>query len=134
MLKKIDHIAIAVKSIDETLKVLSDVLGVKCEHMEEIPDQGVKAAAIKVGDVTIELVQPVKPDTGIAKFVETKGDGIHHIAFEVENLEKELAALEAKGVALIDKKPRKGMAGMIAFLHPKATKGVLIELVQKIKK
>ncbi len=134
MLKKIDHIAIAVKSIDETLKVLSDVLGVKCEHMEEIPDQGVKAAAINVGDVTIELVQPVKPDTGIAKFVETKGDGIHHIAFEVADLEKELAALEAKGVALIDKKPRKGMAGMIAFLHPKATKGVLIELVQKIKK
>ena len=134
MLKKIDHIAIAVKSIDETLKVLSDVLGVKCEHMEEIPDQGVKAAAIKVGDVTIELVQPVKPDTGIAKFVETKGDGIHHIAFEVADLEKELAALEAKGVALIDKKPRKGMAGMIAFLHPKATKSVLIELVQKIKK
>ena len=134
MLKKIDHIAIAVKSIDETLKVLSDVLGVKCEHMEEIPDQGVKAAAINVGDVTIELVQPVKPDTGIAKFVETKGDGIHHIAFEVADLEKELAALEAKGVALIDKKPRKGMAGMIAFLHPKATKSVLIELVQKIKK
>jgi methylmalonyl-CoA/ethylmalonyl-CoA epimerase len=132
MLTKIDHIAIAVKSIDETLKVLGDVLGVKSDHMEEIPDQGVKAAAIKVGDVTIELVEPVKPDTGIAKFVETKGDGIHHIAFEVAELEKELAALEAKGVALIDKKPRKGMAGMIAFLHPKATKGVLVELVQKI--
>ena len=132
MLKKIDHIAIAVKSIDETLKVMGDVLGVKSDHMEEIPDQGVKAAAIKVGDVTIELVEPVKPDTGIAKFVETKGDGIHHIAFEVADLEKELAALEAKGVALIDKKPRKGMAGMIAFLHPKATKGVLVELVQKV--
>ena len=134
MLKKIDHIAIAVKSIDETLKVFGDVFGMKCDHMEEIPDQGVKAAAVKIGDVTIEFVQPVKPDTGIAKFVETKGDGIHHIAFEVAELEKELAALEAKGVALIDKKPRKGMAGMIAFIHPKATKGVLIELVQKIKK
>jgi methylmalonyl-CoA/ethylmalonyl-CoA epimerase len=104
----------------------------QCEHMEEIPDQGVKAAAVKVGDVHIEFVEPVKPDTGIAKFVESKGDGIHHIAFEVAELEKELAALEAKGVALIDKKPRKGMAGMIAFLHPKATKGVLIELVQKV--
>jgi methylmalonyl-CoA/ethylmalonyl-CoA epimerase len=134
MLKKIDHIAIAVKNIDEVLKVWGDVFGVKSEHEEEIPDQGVKAAAVNIGGVHIEFVQPVKPDTGIAKFVETKGDGIHHIAFEVADLEKELAALEAKGVALIDKKPRKGMAGMIAFLHPKATKGVLIELVQKIKK
>ena len=134
MLKKIDHIAIAVKNIDEVLKVWVDVFGVKSEHEEEILDQGVKAAAVNIGGVHIEFVQPVKPDTGIAKFVETKGDGIHHIAFEVENLEKELAALEAKGVALIDKKPRKGMAGMIAFIHPKATKGVLIELVQKIKK
>jgi methylmalonyl-CoA/ethylmalonyl-CoA epimerase len=126
MLKKIDHIAIAVKNIDEVLKVWGDVFGVKSEHEE--------AAAVNIGGVHIEFVQPVKPDTGIAKFVETKGEGIHHIAFEVENLEKELAALEAKGVALIDKKPRKGMAGMIAFIHPKATKGVLLELVQKIKK
>ena len=134
MLKKIDHIAIAVKNIDEVLKVWGDVFGVKSEHEEEILDQGVKAAAVNIGGVHIEFVQPVKPDTGIAKFVETKGEGIHHIAFEVENLEKELAALVAKGVALIDKKPRKGMAGMIDFIHPKATKGVLIELVQKIKK
>jgi methylmalonyl-CoA/ethylmalonyl-CoA epimerase len=133
MLKKIDHIAIAVKSIDETMKVYGDVFGIKSEHEEEIPDQGVKAAAVNIGGVHIEFVEPVKPDTGIAKFVESKGDGIHHIAFEVEDLEKELADLEAKGVALIDKKPRKGMAGMIAFIHPKATKGVLLELVQKIK-
>ena len=134
MLKKIDHIAIAVKNLDEVLKVYGDVFGMKAEHEEEIPDQGVKAAAVNIGGVHVEFVQPIKPDTGIAKFVETKGDGIHHIAFEVENLEKELAALEAKGVALIDKKPRKGMAGMIAFIHPKATKGVLCELVQKVKK
>jgi methylmalonyl-CoA/ethylmalonyl-CoA epimerase len=134
MLKKIDHIAIAVKNVDETLKVFGDVFGLKCDHIEEIPDQGVKAATVRIGDVNIEFVQPIKPDTGIAKFVETKGDGIHHIAIEVAEIEKELAALEAKGVALIDKKPRKGMAGMIAFIHPKATKGVLIELVQKIKK
>jgi methylmalonyl-CoA/ethylmalonyl-CoA epimerase len=132
MLKKIDHIAIAVKNIDEVLKVWGDVFGVKSEHEEEIPDQGVKAAAVNVGGVHIEFVQPVKPDTGIAKFVETKGDGIHHIAFEVENLEKELAALEAKGVALIDKQARKGLAGMIGFVHPKSTVGVLIELAQKV--
>jgi len=134
MLTKIDHIAIAVKNADEALKVFGDVFGLKCDHMEEIPDQGVKAATVRIGDVNIEFVQPIKPDTGIAKFVETKGDGIHHIAIEVAEIEKELAALEAKGVALIDKKPRKGLAGMIAFIHPKATKGVLIELVQKIKK
>ena len=134
MLKKIDHIAIAVKNADEALKVFGDVFGLKCDHMEDIPDQGVKAATVRIGDVNIEFVQPIKPDTGIAKFVETKGDGIHHIAIEVADIEEELAALEAKGVALIDKKPRKGLAGMIAFIHPKATKGVLIELVQKIKK
>jgi methylmalonyl-CoA epimerase len=134
MLTKIDHIAIAVKNADEALKVFGDVFGLKCDHMEEIPDQGVKAATVRIGDVNIEFVQPIKPDTGIAKFVETKGDGIHHIAIEVAEIEKELAALEAKGVALIDKKPRKGLAGMIAFIHPKATKGVLIELVQKVKK
>ncbi|MEA1958372.1 MAG: methylmalonyl-CoA epimerase [Chloroflexota bacterium] len=132
MLKKIDHIAIAMKSVDEALKVFEDVFGLKCDHIEEIPDQGVKAATVRIGDVNIEFVEPIDPEGGVAKFVEKKGEGIHHIAIEVDDIVAELAALEAKGVALIDKQPRKGLAGKIAFLHPKSTKGVLTELVEKI--
>jgi len=111
MIKGIDHIAIAVNSADEALSVFDNVFGLKADHIEEIPDQGVKAAA---------------------KFLEKKGEGIHHICIEVDNIDEELNSLAAKGVELIDKKARKGLAGMIGFLHPRATKGVLIELVQKV--
>jgi methylmalonyl-CoA epimerase len=132
MLKKIDHIAIAVSSIDDALKVFGDVFGLKAEHIEEIPDQKVKAATVRIGDVNIEFIEPTDPDSGVAKFVEKKGEGIHHIAVEVADIDAELKALESRGVALIDKQARKGLAGKIAFLHPKSTKGVLMELVQKV--
>jgi methylmalonyl-CoA epimerase len=132
MLKKIDHIAIAVSSIDDALKVFGDVFGLKAEHIEEIPDQKVKAATVRIGDVNIEFIEPTDPESGVAKFVEKKGEGIHHIAVEVADIDAELKALENRGVALIDKQARKGLAGKIAFLHPKSTKGVLMELVQKV--
>jgi methylmalonyl-CoA epimerase len=132
MLKKIDHIAIAVSSIDDALKVFGDVFGLKAEHIEEIPDQKVKAATVRIGDTNIEFIEPTDPESGVAKFVEKKGEGIHHIAVEVADIDAELKALENRGVALIDKQARKGLAGKIAFLHPKSTKGVLMELVQKV--
>jgi methylmalonyl-CoA epimerase len=132
MLKKIDHIAIAVSSIDDALKVFGEVFGLKAEHIEEIPDQKVKAATVRIGDTNIEFIEPTDPESGVAKFMEKKGEGIHHIAVEVADIDAELKALEGRGVALIDKQARKGLAGKIAFLHPKSTKGVLMELVQKV--
>ena len=131
MLKKVDHIAIAVGSADDALNVFEDVFGLKADHVEELPDQKVKAATVRVGDTNIEFIEPTDPESGVAKFIEKKGEGIHHICIEVDDIDAELTALDAKGVALIDKQARKGLAGQIAFLHPKSTKGVLIELVQK---
>jgi len=131
-LKKIDHIAIAVSSVDDALKVFGEVFGLKAEHIEEIPDQKVKAATVRIGDSNIEFIEPTDPESGVAKFMEKKGEGIHHICVEVADIDAELKALEAKGVALIDKQARKGLAGRIAFVHPKSTKGVLMELVQKV--
>jgi methylmalonyl-CoA epimerase len=132
LLKKIDHIAIAVSSIDDALKVFGEVFGLKAEHIEEIPDQKVKAATVRIGDTNIEFIEPTDPESGVAKFVEKKGEGIHHIAVEVADIDAELKALEDRGVALIDRQARKGLAGKIGFLHPKSTKGVLMELVQKV--
>jgi methylmalonyl-CoA epimerase len=132
MIKRVDHIAIAVRSADDALSVFDNVFGLKADHREDIPDQGVKAATICIGDTNIEFIEPIDPEGGVAKFVEKKGEGIHHICIEVDDIDEELKALAAKGVDLIDKQARKGLAGMIAFLHPRATKGVLIELVQKV--
>ena len=132
MIKKVDHVSIAVNNLEEGLKTFENLLGIKPSHTEEVPDQGIKAAMIMVGDVEIELIEPTNPDSGVAKFLEKKGEGIHHICFEVDDVDKELESLAAKGVDLIDKQGRKGLAGKIGFLHPRSTKGVLIELAQKV--
>ena len=133
MIKKVDHIAIAVENLDEALGTYENLFGLKAEKIEDIPDQGVKAALIPIGNGSeIELIQPVNPDSGVAKFLQKKGEGIHHIALEVENVDQELKSLVDQGVNLIDKEPRSGLAGRIAFLHPKSTRGVLIELCQKV--
>jgi methylmalonyl-CoA epimerase len=132
MIKKVDHISIVVKNLDEGLKTYEDLLGVKHSHVEEVPDQGIKAAMLVLGDVEIELIEPISADSGVAKFLEKKGEGIHHICLEVDDVDKELAALADKGVDLIDKQGRKGLAGKIGFIHPRSTRGVLVELAQKI--
>ena len=132
MIKKVDHVSIAVNNLEEGLKTFENLLGIKPSHTEEVPDQGIKAAIIVVGDVEIELIEPTNPDSGVAKFLEKKGEGIHHICFEVDDVDKELESLAAKGVDLIDKQGRKGLAGKIGFLHPRSTNGVLIELAQKV--
>jgi methylmalonyl-CoA epimerase len=124
-------VAIVVKSIEETLGFYRDTFGVEETAIEEIPDQGVRATLIPIGGSQLELIQPVKPDTGVARFLESRGEALHHICLEVEDLQGKLNALDSKGYRLIDKAPREGLAGMIAFLHPKSTRGILIELVDK---
>lgn len=132
MIKRVDHISVAVKNLDEALDVLNKVFGFKAAHTETIPDQGVKAALIRIGDGEIELIEPIDPEGGVAKFIERRGEGIHHICLEVDNIDEELKSLAAKGVDLIDKQPRSGLAGRIGFVHPRSTKGILIELAQKV--
>lgn len=130
----IEHLGIAVKSIEESLPYYEEVLGMKCYAIEEVADQKVKTAFFKVGNsnTKIELLEPTSEDSTIAKFIEKKGEGIHHIAFCVDDVENSLREVEAKGVTLIDEHPRKGAEGLnIAFMHPKSTLRVLTELCCK---
>jgi len=130
MIKKINHIGIAVNSIEETVKLYTDVLGLKLKDVEVVADQKVKTAIIPVGESKIELLESTDPEGVIAKYIERRGEGLHHLALEVSNLQDALDTLNKQGVALIDEKPRNGVEGTrIAFLHPKGTK-VLIELVE----
>lgn len=130
--KKIEHIGIAVKSIDEAKKFYEGVLGLECYAIEEVADQKVKTAFFKVGETKIELLEATANDSPVAKFIEKKGEGIHHVAYAVENASEALNDAEEKGIRLIDKQSRKGAEGLnIGFLHPKSTIGVLTELCSK---
>lgn len=128
----IEHIGIAVKSLEEAIPFWENMLGLKCYAIEEVKDQKVKTAFFQIGQTKIELLETTDPEGPIGKFIEKKGAGLHHLALSVTNIEDNLKELEKKGVQLIDKIPRKGAEGLdIAFLHPKATQGVLIELCEK---
>jgi methylmalonyl-CoA/ethylmalonyl-CoA epimerase len=131
----IEHLGIAVKSIEEQLPYYEGVLGVKCYNIEVVEDQKVKTAFFKIGQTKIELLEPTSPESTIAKFIEKRGEGIHHIAFSVaDGVANALKEMEEKGVQLIDKAPRKGAEGLnIAFLHPKSTGSVLTELCETPK-
>lgn len=130
----IEHIGIAVKSLDEAIPFYEKVFGLKCYAVEEVADQKVKTAFFKVGDTKIELLESTDSEGPIGKFIEKKGEGIHHMAFAVEDLDTKLKTSEEQGVRLIDKQPRKGAEGLnIAFLHPKSTFGVLTELCEAPK-
>lgn len=132
MVTKIDHIGIAVANLDETLKFYEDILGITCTGTEVVEEQKVKTAFLPIGDTEVELLESTDKEGPIAKFIEKKGQGIQHIAYRVENIEKALEEVKAKGIKLIDEKPRKGAGGAkIAFLHPKSTFGVLIELCER---
>jgi methylmalonyl-CoA/ethylmalonyl-CoA epimerase len=128
MINKIHHIGIAVHSLDDALTFYRDTLGLHVHASAEIADQGVKAALLTIGQSEIELLQPLSPDSPVGKFLERKGEGLHHICFQTPDVVAELASLKGKGVELVDQQPRRGIAGMICFLHPKASKGVLVEL------
>jgi methylmalonyl-CoA/ethylmalonyl-CoA epimerase len=129
---KVDHIGIAVKGIDASTKLYSDVLGFDCAGRETVESAKVTTAFFPVGDTEIELLESTTPDGPVAKFITAKGEGIQHIAFRVDNIEAALAELKSKGVRLIDETPRRGAGGAkIAFLHPQSTFGVLIELSER---
>ena len=131
MITKINHIGIAVNSIDDAVKLYTDVLGLKVQNIEVVEDQKVKTAIIPVGESKIELIESTDPEGTIAKFIESRGEGMHHLAFEVSNIEDALGTVANKGLALIDEKPRKGVENTrIAFLHPRGTGRVLMELVE----
>lgn len=129
---KIDHLGIAVNSIEQGKTLWSDVLGLSFEGSETVAEQKVTTAFFPVGESEVELLESTAPDGPIAKYLEKKGQGIQHVAFRVENIEAALAELKEKGIRLIDETPRKGAGGAkIAFLHPKATNGVLVELCER---
>jgi methylmalonyl-CoA epimerase len=128
----VDHIGIAVRSIEESLKFWQDVIGIQCHGVEEVAEQKVKTAFLPLGDTEIELLEGTSEDSPVSKFIEAKGEGIHHIAIRVPNIEEALEELKAKGVRLIDEKPRIGAGGAkIAFVHPKASGGVLLEISER---
>lgn len=132
---KINHLGIATKGIDEALKFWEGALGLENVHTEIVEDQKVRVAMLPIGETRIELLEPVSEDSPISKFLEKRGGGIHHIAVEVEDIEASLKKLKAEGVRLIDETPRIGAEGcLVAFVHPASANGVLLELIQKIKK
>ncbi len=127
----IEHIGIAVSNLENSISLFENIFGLKCYKIEEVVDQKVRTAFFMVGQTKIELLESTDPEGPVGKFIEKKGEGIHHIAFAVENIEERLIEAEKSGVRLIDSKPRKGAEGLdIAFLHPKSTSGILIEICE----
>ena len=132
---KIEHIGIAVKDLDQSISLYEELLGYKCYKIEEVAEQKVKTAFFRIGETKIELLEATDPASPIARFIEKRGEGIHHLAFAVKGIEKKLLALENQGINIIDKVARKGADGLdIAFLHPSSTSGVLIELCENKNK
>jgi len=131
VIRGLDHVAIAVNKLDDALEIFQRQLGLKLEKIRVVEQQKVKAALLHAGETKIELLEPTDSESTVAKFLEKRGEGIHHIALAISDIESHLKELKEKGIALIDEKPRTGMeGGKIAFLHPKSTKNVLIELVE----
>ncbi|TET40258.1 MAG: methylmalonyl-CoA epimerase [Dehalococcoidia bacterium] len=131
MANRIAHIAILVSNLDEALKLYEDLFGAKLDKSKTVSEQGVKAAILSLADgAKLELLEPL-PDSNMARMLEKRGEGLHHIAFEVDDVDQELTRLSEKGVELIDKKSRPGVEGMVAFIHPKSIRGVLTELCQE---
>mgnify|MGYP000333162966 FL=1 len=129
--KYIEHIGIAVRNLEESIAYYENVFGLSCYAIEEVADQKVKTAFFKVGQTKIELLESTDPNGPIGKFIEKKGEGVHHLAFAVDDIEQKLTELDQKGIQLIDQEPRNGAEGLsIAFLHPKSTHGVLTEICE----
>lgn len=133
MLKRIHHVAVVVPSLEEGYRFWRDVLGLRFTKAATVVEQGVKAALLKVGDSEIELLEPLSVENGVGKFLARRGGGLHHVCFETQDVAAELEGARAKGLQLIDQKPRRGLAGLICFLHPKATRGVLVEYAQPVE-
>jgi methylmalonyl-CoA/ethylmalonyl-CoA epimerase len=130
-IKRIDHIAVVVEDLDAALGVYRDALGMTLSHTDVIPEQDVKMAFLPSGDTEIELLEPLSQESGIGRYLAKRGEGLHHICLEVDDIEATLAELKARGAQLIDETPKHGAAGKIAFLHPKGAHGVLVELLER---
>lgn len=133
MLRKIHHVGIVVADLEKAKRFWRDLLGLAVVKTAVVQDQGVKAALLKAGESEIELLEPIVAESGVGKFLARRGGGLHHVCFETEDIDGELNRARAKGIQLIDQQPRPGLAGMICFLHPKATRGVLVEYAQPFK-
>lgn len=131
-IKKINHVAIVVENIESALEFWQDQLGLELDHVEDVPSQASKVAFLPVGEGEVELVQPTDPDTGLAKYLEKKGEGMHHLCLEVDHLESVLKTLKKKGVRLINEEPLDLPGRRMAFIHPKSANGVLVELYEII--
>ncbi|HSM24182.1 MAG TPA: methylmalonyl-CoA epimerase [Anaerolineaceae bacterium] len=127
---KINHVAIAVNDVEESLKFWRDAMGLQVDHIEDVPSQKAQVVFIPVGDSEVELVRPTSPDTGVAKFIEEKGGGMHHLCFEVDNIDEMLSEMKEKGVRLINEVALELPGRKMAFVHPKSTNGVLVELYE----
>jgi methylmalonyl-CoA/ethylmalonyl-CoA epimerase len=132
MIERFHHICIAVKDIEEALGDLVERLGLPKVEIVEVESQAVKACLIPIGDGELELIQPTNPETGVARFLDSRGESFHHVCFQVHDVDQALQTLETRGCQLIDKKGRPGLAGLVGFLHPRSTKGVLVELAQPV--
>jgi methylmalonyl-CoA/ethylmalonyl-CoA epimerase len=130
MLRKIHHVGVVVPNLEQAMAFWRDLLGLPLTKTATIQDQGVRAALLQAGESEIELLEPLNPDNGVGKFLARRGGGLHHLCFETSDVARELEDARNKGIQLIDQKPRPGLAGMICFLHPKATRGVLVEYAQ----
>lgn len=135
MIKKVDHIGIAVKSLEQTLPFYTETLNLPLIGIEEVDSQKVRVAFLQAGETKLELLEPTSDESAIAKFIEKRGEGIHHVALGVESIEERIIEMKEKGIRMIDEQPRLGAGGAhIAFMHPKSTSGVLYELCEKIGK
>ncbi len=132
MIEKIHHVGVVVRDMDEAMRFYRDTLGLHVHKEATIQEQGVRAALLTLGDSEIELLQPVVEDTGVARYLEKKGEGLHHVCFQVDDIERDLDALKRRGAEMIDLETRIGLAGRICFLHPSAMDGTLVELCQPI--
>ena len=133
VIEKVHHVGAVVRDLDASLRFYRDTLGLHVHKLETIEDQGVRAALLTIGDSEIELIQPVVPDNGVARYLEKRGEGLHHVCFQVDSVDRDLDALKAMQVELIDQQPRIGLAGRICFLHPSAMEGTLVELCEPIE-
>ena len=126
----VDHVGLAVQDLDASMKFFQEVFQIPQGDVKELPDQGVRATLLPIGQTRIELLEPLSPDSAVGRFIERRGEGLHHLAFHVKNISESLESLSSHGIELIDKSPREGLSGLIAFIHPRSVHGVLTELVQ----
>ena len=130
---KVDHIGIATRQLEDGLAIWRDILGLQVDATEEIPEQGVRVAMLRVGESQVELLEALSDDSAVGKFLDKRGPGIHHIALEVDDIRAKLDELRSRGVRLVDQTPRVGAGGcLVAFIHPNSTNGILLELVQHL--